>query len=206
MTKEAVSYSNTVLLPKTAFPMRADLPKREPLMLEYWSKIGLYQKMLDARKDKPVYSFHDGPPYANGHLHTGHVLNKGLKDIVMKSRAMSGLQVPYIPGWDCHGLPIEQALLKELKQSKRQITDIPAFLEKTREFAQNYINIQRSEMKRLGIICDWDNPYLTMQPQYEGAQIKAFFDLVRKGYVFKGKKTVYWCVSCETALADAEVE
>ena len=206
MTNEAVSFSNTVLLPKTNFPMRADLPKREPLMLEYWNKIGLYGKMLETRKDCKPFIHHDGPPYANGHIHVGHVLNKVLKDMVLKSRAMSGHWTPYVPGWDCHGLPIEHNLLKELKQNKRQISDIPAFRKKAREYAQKYVDIQREDMKRLGIVCDWDNPYVTMSPDYEGTIVKAFLELVRKDYIFKGKKTIYWCVACETALADAEVE
>jgi isoleucyl-tRNA synthetase len=207
MTKEAVSFSNTVLLPKTNFPMRADLPKREPLMLDFWNKIGLYDKMLETRKNCKPFIHHDGPPYANGHIHVGHVLNKVLKDIVLKSHAMSGRWTPYTPGWDCHGLPIEQNLLKELKQNKRQVeADIPGFRKKARAYAKKYVDLQREDMKRLGIICDWDDPYITMSPDYEGTIVKAFHDLVRKDYIFKGKKTIYWCISCETALADAEVE
>jgi len=203
---QEVDYSKTVLLPKTGFPMRGDLPKREPLMLDHWNKIRLYEKMLEKRSGCTPYILHDGPPYANGQIHVGHVLNKVLKDIVVKSRAMSGFWTPYTPGWDCHGLPIEHALLKELKLEKRHIEDVPGFRKKAREFARNFVNIQREGMKRLGIICDWDDPYVTMTPQYEGTIVKAFHELVRRGYIFKGKKTIYWCPSCETALADAEVE
>jgi len=206
MTKEAVNYSATVLLPKTTFPMRGDLPKREPILLEHWKKLDIYKKILEARKDSPFYVHHDGPPYANGHIHVGHVLNKVLKDIVFKSHSMAGYNTPYTPGWDCHGLPIEHNLLKELKLNKRQVTDIAGFRKKARVYAQKFVDIQREDMKRLGIICDWDNPYITMHPEYEGTIVKAFLDLVRKDYIFKGKKTIYWCPSCETALADAEVE
>ncbi|MFA5160722.1 MAG: isoleucine--tRNA ligase [Elusimicrobiales bacterium] len=204
--KETAGRSGTVLLPKTDFPMRAELPKREPLTIKLWNDIGLYRKMLEKRRGKTPYILHDGPPYANGHIHNGHALNKILKDITIKSRAMSGHYTPYVPGWDCHGLPIEHALLKELKQDKRHIEDIPAFRLKARQFAAKFIDLQREDFKRLGIPADWDNPYITMSPHFEGTVIKAFLDLARKGCIFKGKKPIYWCVSCETALADAEVE
>ncbi len=201
-----MDYSKTVLLPKTKFPMRADLPKREPEILKFWEKMDLYGKMLLARKGKPPYILHDGPPYANGHIHIGHALNKILKDMTVKSAAMSGRFAPYVPGWDCHGLPIEQALLKEMKIGKRHVEDIVSFRKKAREFAGKFINIQREEFKRLGVTGEWDNPYITMSTRYEGSIIHAFMELFRKGYIHKDKKTVYWCASCETALADAEVE
>lgn len=206
MTEKTVDYSKTVLLPKTAFPMKAELPKKEPGILEFWKKINLYEKMLEARKDKPRYILHDGPPYANGRIHIGHALNKVLKDIVVKSMAMTGHHTPYVPGWDCHGLPIEQQLLKELKIGKRHVEDVPEFRKKAREFAQKFIDLQREEFKRLGVVGEWDNPYRTMSREYEGAVVGAFRKLLAKGYIYRGKKTVYWCVSCETALADAEVE
>ncbi|HOX22041.1 MAG TPA: isoleucine--tRNA ligase [Elusimicrobiales bacterium] len=203
---DSKEYSSTVLLPKTAFPMRAELPKREPEMLKFWDSLKLYQTLLSKRKGRKPYVLHDGPPYANGNIHIGHALNKILKDMTVKSRALSGFYTPYRPGWDCHGLPIEHQLLKELKMAKRHINDVPAFRKKAREFAARFIDTQRTEFKRLGVIGDWENPYLTMSPDYEGAVIEAFLELFSKGYVFRGKKTVYWCATCETALADAEVE
>ncbi|HUT86194.1 MAG TPA: isoleucine--tRNA ligase [Elusimicrobiales bacterium] len=206
MSKEKVSYSKTVLLPKTDFPMRANLPNREPLILEFWNKINLYEKMLKAREGKDTFILHDGPPYANGHIHIGTAFNKILKDITVKSRAMMGLWSPYVPGWDCHGLPIEFALMKEMKIHKRHIEDVPAFRQKAREFAGKFIDIQRSEFKRLGGVGDWENPYITMSPKYEGAVMDGFLNLFEKGYIYRGKKSVLWCISCETALADAETE
>ena len=202
----AVNYSKTVLLPKTAFSMKAGLPKKEPDILKFWEKIDLYRNMLDARKEKPVYVLHDGPPYANGHIHIGHALNKILKDIVVKSRAMAGHFAPYVPGWDCHGLPIEQQLLKELKMGKRHVENIPEFRKKARNFAAKFIDIQREEFKRLGVFGQWDDPYMTMSPGYEGTVLQAFRQLLGKGYIYRDKKTIYWCINCETALADAEVE
>ncbi|MCX5786099.1 MAG: isoleucine--tRNA ligase [Elusimicrobia bacterium] len=206
MTIENVDYSKTVFLPNTSFSMRGDLPKKEPGILEFWKSSGLYGKMLELRKNSKPYILHDGPPYANGHLHMGHALNKILKDILIKSRCLTGHYTPYVPGWDCHGLPIEQQLLKELKIGKRHIDDVPAFRQKAREFAGRFIDIQREEFKRLGVFGDWDNPYVTMSKDYEGTVIRAFRELLEKGYIHRDKKTIFWCVSCETALADAEVE
>ena len=206
MTTENMDYSKTVFLPKTAFSMKADLPQKEPGLLEFWNKINLYAKMLEKRKGAKPYILHDGPPYANGHIHIGHALNKLLKDMTVKSRCLTGHYAPYVPGWDCHGLPIEQALLKELKMGKRHIDDVAAFRKKAREFAGKFIDIQRAEFKRLGIMGDWANPYVTMSNDYEGTVIKAFRELLEKGYIHRDKKTIYWCISCETALADAEVE
>ncbi|MDR0734220.1 MAG: isoleucine--tRNA ligase [Elusimicrobiota bacterium] len=204
--KESNKYSATVLLPKTDFPMRAGLPQKEPKLLRFWRDIKLYDKMLKNAHGRPIFTLVDGPPYANGRIHIGHALNKTLKDIVVKSRFMTGYNSPYIPGWDCHGLPIEQALIKEMKTDKREIKDIPAFRQKAREFALNFVNQQKEGFMRLGNIGDWDNPYLTMSAIYEGLTIESFFDACEKGYVYKGKKAVYWCPSCETALADAETE
>jgi isoleucyl-tRNA synthetase len=205
-SKQTTKYSDTVLLPKTDFPMRAGLPKKEPLTLEFWNKMDLYKSMLEARKDAPRYTLHDGPPYANGHIHIGHAMNKILKDFVVKSTSMMGYYSAYTPGWDCHGLPIEHALLKELKTSKRNISDIPAFRKKAREFAQKFVDIQREEFKRLGVLGYWETPYLTMSPDYEATVISAFYELLKKGFIHRGKRSVYWCTCCETALADAEVE
>ncbi|PIU19672.1 MAG: isoleucine--tRNA ligase, partial [Elusimicrobia bacterium CG08_land_8_20_14_0_20_59_10] len=190
----------------TAFSMRGDLVKKEPGILDAWNKMDLYRRMLERRKGSKPFVLHDGPPYANGNIHIGHALNKILKDIVVKSRAMMGYYTPYVPGWDCHGLPIEQQLLKELKLGKRHIEDIPAFRRSARDFAARFIEIQRAEFKRLGILGAWDKPYVTMSKDYEGTVIRAFRELLEKGLIHRDKKTIYWCVSCETALADAEVE
>ena len=199
-------YSSTVLLPKTNFPMRAGLAAKEPNLLKFWQDLELYKKMLAKASKKEKFILADGPPYANGNIHMGHALNKVLKDIIIKAHALMGYYTPYVPGWDCHGLPIEQALIKEMKIDKKEITDIPAFRKKARAFAQNFVNIQREGFKRLGVLGDWDNPYLTMSPIYEGLIAEAFFDAVLKNYVYKGKKAIYWCPTCETALADAETE
>ncbi|MBR2081556.1 MAG: isoleucine--tRNA ligase [Elusimicrobiaceae bacterium] len=199
-------YSHTVLLPKTDFPMRAGLAQKEPTILEFWKSINLYEAMLKKNEQGKHFVLHDGPPYANGKIHIGHALDKTIKDIILKSRAMTGRYTPYVPGWDCHGLPIEQALLKELKQEKKHITDVPAFRKKARAFAAKFIDLQRQGFKRLGVQGDWDNPYLTMSERYEGITIGVFLDLIEKGYVYKGQKTITWCAHCETALADAETE
>lgn len=199
-------YSSTVLLPKTNFPMRAGLAAKEPTLLKFWQDLELYKKMLAKASKKEKFILADGPPYANGRIHMGHALNKVLKDIIIKAHALMGYYTPYVPGWDCHGLPIEQALIKEMKIDKKEITDIPAFRKKARAFAQNFVNIQREGFKRLGVLGDWDNPYLTMSPIYEGLIAEAFFDALLKNYVYKGKKAIYWCPTCETALADAETE
>lgn len=199
-------YSHTVLLPKTDFPMRAGLAQKEPKILDFWKSINLYEAMLKKNEQGKHFVLHDGPPYANGKIHIGHALDKTIKDIILKSRAMTGHYTPYVPGWDCHGLPIEQALLKELKQDKKHITDVPAFRKRAREFAAKFIDLQRQGFKRLGVQADWDNPYLTMAPRYEGITVGAFLDLIEKGYVYKGQKTITWCPHCETALADAETE
>ncbi len=203
---EKQSYSHTVFLPKTSFSMKANLNQKEPQILNLWKEKNLYFKILEKNKNSKKYFLHDGPPYANGHIHIGHSLNKILKDFVIKSYSVMGYYTPYIPGWDCHGLPIEQQLLKELKLSKRHIDDIPSFRKKAREFALKFINIQREEFKRLGVFGDWDNPYITMSNDYEATVVKAFIELYEKGYIERDKKTIYWCPVCETALADAEVE
>lgn len=199
-------YSHTVLLPKTDFPMRAGLAQKEPKILEFWKSINLYEAILKKNEAGKHFVLHDGPPYANGKIHIGHALDKTIKDIILKSRAMTGYYTPYVPGWDCHGLPIEQALLKELKQDKKHITDVPAFRTKARAFAAKFIDLQRQGFKRLGVQADWENPYLTMDKRYEGITIGVFLDLIEKGYVYKGQKTITWCPHCETALADAETE
>ena len=198
------SYSHTVFLPKTSFSMKANLNQNEPKWLKFWEDNKIYEKIL--KKGTKKYFLHDGPPYANGHIHIGHSLNKILKDFVIKSYSILGYSTPYIPGWDCHGLPIEQQLLKELNISKKGINDIISFRNKARDFATKFINIQREEFKRLGVLGEWEKPYITMSNEYEADVIEAFIELWEKGYIERDKKTIYWCVKCETALADAEVE
>ncbi|OGR61824.1 MAG: isoleucine--tRNA ligase [Elusimicrobia bacterium GWB2_63_22] len=206
MTTQNTDYSKTVFLPNTSFSMRGDLTKKEPGMLADWEKMDLYGKMLAKRRNAKPFILHDGPPYANGPIHIGTALNKILKDMVVKSHAIMGFHTPYVPGWDCHGLPIEQALLKEMKMGKRHIDDIPAFRQKARDFAGRFLDIQREGFKRLGVLGAWAAPYITMSKEYEGTVIKAFRELLEKGHIHRDKKTIYWCVTCETALADAEVE
>jgi isoleucyl-tRNA synthetase len=203
-----MDYSQTVNLPKTDFPMKADLPKREPAMLELWEKEKVYEqgvKRREPQKGKKQFILHDGPPYANGHLHLGHALNKILKDIIVRSKTMAGHYAPYVPGWDCHGLPIELALMKELKIDKSQI-DRAKFREQAAAYAAKFVEIQKQEFKRLGILGDWDHPYLTMNEAYKKTIVDTFLELQKQGYVYRGKKPVHWCYTDETALAEAELE
>lgn len=198
-------YKNTLNLPKTDFPMRANLSQREPLILEKWEKIKAYKAMVAASGAKGSYVLHDGPPYANGNIHMGTAMNKILKDIIIKSRNMLGQAAAYIPGWDCHGLPIEHKVEQELKKKRKEL---PALTVRhlCREYAQKWINIQRKEFRRLGVLGDWDDPYLSMLPAYEAAIASNLAIFVEKGYVTRSKKPIYWCCSCHTALAEAEVE
>ena len=200
-----MEYKDTLNLPKTDFPMKADLPKREPQLLDAWQAQGLYGQIRRQSAGRPHYVLHDGPPYANGDIHIGHALNKTLKDIIIKFRTMQGYDSPYVPGWDCHGLPVEHQLFKELKMNKYQIDQLE-FRKKAYEYASRYVSIQRDEFKRLGVLADWDNPYLTIDPAYEEAIIRSFQALVEKGYIYRGLKPVNWCFRDETALAEAEVE
>ncbi|MDD4239722.1 MAG: isoleucine--tRNA ligase [Desulfotomaculaceae bacterium] len=200
-----MDYSKTLNLPKTDFPMRANLPEREPEILKFWEDIDIYRQVQEQKRGCPKYILHDGPPYANGHIHLGHVLNKVLKDIVVKFHSMSGFDAPYVPGWDTHGLPIEQQAIKSFGINRNDIHPVE-FRGKCKEFALKYVDIQKEEFKRLGVRGDWDNPYLTLMPNYEARQIGVFGDMAKKGYIYKGLKPVYWCASCETALAEAEVE
>ncbi|GHT49409.1 isoleucine--tRNA ligase [Endomicrobiia bacterium] len=204
MDEEEKDYSKTVNLPKTDFQMRANLPQREPAFVEEWDKERLYIKLCDKNKDKKKFIFHDGPPYANAHIHIGTSLNKVLKDFIIKYRSMSGNYVPFTPGWDCHGLPIEQIALKEMKTDKNKVDKL-VFRKQAADFARKFVEIQKKEFKRLGIIADWDNPYLTLHPKYEASIIKVFGELAREGFIYRRKKPVYWCPTCETAMADAEV-
>lgn len=200
-----MDYKNTINLPKTSFPMKADLPKREPLLYEDWEKNGLYDKIQQSRASSPAFILHDGPPYANGDIHIGHALNKILKDIVLRYKTMRGYRVPYVPGWDCHGLPVELQCIKELGKTKHNV-DLIEFREKAREFAMRFIRLQREQFKRLGILGEWENPYLTMNYEYQATIVECFWKLYKEGFIFKGLKPIHWCPSCETALAEAEVE
>jgi isoleucyl-tRNA synthetase len=201
-----MDYSKTVNLPKTDFPMKADLSKREPAMLELWDKEQVYQQALERRKGKEKFILHDGPPYANGHLHLGHALNKILKDIIVRYKTMAGYYAPYVPGWDCHGLPIELQLMKELKVTDKHKVDRAKFRDQAKSFAEKFVEIQKKEFKRLGVLGDWDHPYFTMAEDYKKTIVDCFLELEKKGYVYRGKKPVYWCSTDETALAEAEVE
>ncbi len=195
------NYKDTLQLPKTEFPMKAGLPQREPGFLEQWEKEGIYQKIQDARRDGPAYILHDGPPFANGDVHMGTALNKVLKDLVIKSKTMAGFRAPFIPGWDCHGLPIEFKVVKESRG-----LSAPEIRKKSEEYARKFIDIQRRQFRRLGVFGDWDHPYLTLDPSYEAEILRAFAEFVEKDLVYRSKKPVLWSTGARTALAEAEVE
>lgn len=200
-----MDYKKTLNLPRTDFPMKANLAKNEPGFVENWEKGDLYGKIIENRKGSQSFVMHDGPPYANGHIHHGHILNKVLKDIVVKYKNMSGFRCEYLPGWDCHGLPIEHQVDKQLKKKKQQLSKSQIRGE-CRKYAQEFIEIQRDEFKRLGILGRWEKPYKTMDYTYESRIAKEFAKIVKEGFVYKKKKPVHWCISCATALAEAEVE
>ncbi len=200
-----MDYKETLNLPKTEFPMKGNLPKREPSFLSFWKEKKIYEKIQEKLKNKPLLLLHDGPPYANGHIHIGTAMNKILKDIVVKSLTFLGFRSPFVPGWDCHGLPIELAVEKEGKIKKGKST--PAeIISACREYALNFVNIQRDEFERLGVLGKWGKPYLTMNYDYEAKILKCLYNLFLKGYIYTGVKPIYWCSSCETALAEAEIE
>ncbi|MFC1708581.1 isoleucine--tRNA ligase [Candidatus Omnitrophota bacterium] len=200
-----MDYKQTLNLPKTNFPMKASLPQREPEVIKNWQQTKVYQKIRGKMKGKQKFILHDGPPYANGNIHIGHALNKILKDIIVRLKTMQGFDSPYIPGWDCHGLPVEHQLFKELNIAKEQI-DRVSFRKKAFQYAMSYVEIQKEEFLRLGVFGDWQNPYLTLDPKYEAKIIWSFAQLIKKGYIYHGLKPVNWCFKCETALAEAEVE
>lgn len=206
--QDSFNYKHTVFLPKTDFPMRGNLPVNEPKRLEKWEQANLYALIREARKDAPKFILHDGPPYANGSIHIGHAVNKVLKDIVIRSRTMMGFDAPYVPGWDCHGLPIELKVEEKFKKKKRKKEDISdsEFRAECREYAKGQVDIQREEFKRLGITGDWDNPYVTMDYAFEANTVREIGSFLENGGLYKGAKPVHWCVSCATALAEAEVE
>lgn len=200
-----MDYKATLNLPKTDFPMKADLPRREPEILKDWEERRLYAKLREFRRGRPLWILHDGPPYANGHIHIGHALNKILKDLVVKSRSMFGYDAIFVPGWDCHGLPIEHQVDKELGEKKAELSVVEK-RRRCRAYAEKFIGIQREEFKRLGVFGDWENPYKTMDPHYQATILRELGRFFGAGSVYKGLKPVHWCPSCRTALAEAEVE
>ncbi|WHY16558.1 isoleucine--tRNA ligase [Peribacillus frigoritolerans] len=199
-----MEYKDTLLMPKTEFPMRGNLPKREPEIQEKWKEMNIYKKVQEQTEGRPLFILHDGPPYANGDIHMGHAMNKVLKDFIVRFKSMSGFQAPYVPGWDTHGLPIETALTK--KGVKRKEMSVAEFRKLCEEYAYSQIDNQREQFKRIGVRGDWENPYITLKPEYEAQQIKVFGEMAKKGYIYKGKKPVYWSPSSESALAEAEIE
>ncbi len=192
-------------LPQTDFPMKGNLAKREPEFAKKWEDFDIYHKLLEKRKGKPSYILHDGPPYANGNIHMGHVLNKVLKDIVVRYKFFKNYFSPFVPGWDCHGMPIEHKVLEELGTYKDKLSKVE-IREKCHKYAMHYVDVQKKQFKRLGIIGEWEKPYLTLNKKYEVKMLDIFWEIYKKGLVYKGLKPVYWCAKCETALADAEVE
>jgi isoleucyl-tRNA synthetase len=207
MSKDgAPDFKATLNLPRTSFPMRAGLPTREPEILALWARERVYERGLEARAGRPRYVLHDGPPYANGHIHLGHALNKILKDVIVKYKNMSGFSSPYVPGWDCHGLPIELEVEKKLGKAKKAALGKVEVRRLCREYATRFVGIQREEFERLGVIGDWSNPYLTMLPAYSAREVRELAKFASSGDLYRGKKPVHWCASCGTALAEAEVE
>lgn len=200
-----MDYSKTLNLPETDFPMRAGLPKREPDFLKFWEENKIYEKKQEMHQGHEKFILHDGPPYANGQIHMGHALNKVLKDIIMKYKYAQGFDTPYVPGWDTHGMPIEHACLNAMGVNRHAMSPLE-LRQRCDAYAHKWIDVQREEFKRLGVLGDWDHPYLTLSPDLEAGQIRVFGAMANKGYIYKGKKPVYWCPHCETALAEAEIE
>ncbi|MEE9142575.1 MAG: class I tRNA ligase family protein, partial [Gammaproteobacteria bacterium] len=198
-------YKDTLNLPQTAFPMRANLANREPGMLADWERRGIYQKIRETTAGRPTFVLVDGPPYANGKIHIGHAVNKVLKDIVVKSRTLSGFDAPYVPGWDCHGLPIELMVEKKKGRVGKKL-NAREFRQASRKYALRQVDDQRKDFKRLGVLGDWENPYLTLDKRFEAAQLRAFAQIIANGHVYNGYKPVHWCLDCRSALAEAEVE
>ena len=212
----ATDYKNTLNLPRTDFPMKADLVAREPERLKKWETARLYEKIQASHEGKEKFVLHDGPPFANGDVHVGTALNKILKDIIVKYKTLRGFSAPYIPGWDCHGLPIEFKVSQELRKGNATVpvagadvssaTSTATIRKACEAYARKFIDIQREQFKRLGVLGDWQNPYLTLNKEYEADELRLFADIVEKGFVYRGKKPVYWSIPCRTALAEAEVE
>jgi len=202
---EKFDYRPTVFLPKTDFPMRGSLPNREPERLKQWDEADIYGQLRIQRKDAPKFILHDGPPYANGNIHIGHAVNKVLKDIVVRSHSMMGFNTPYVPGWDCHGLPIELKVEEKFKKKKRKKEDISdsEFRVACREYARGQIDVQREEFKRLGVIGDWDHPYVTMDFHFEANTVREIGKFLANGGLYKGAKPVHWCVSDHDSVDDS---
>ncbi len=205
MSASVSNYKDTLNLPKTAFPMKANLANREPEMLKYWNKVDLYRRLREQGEGRPKFVLHDGPPYANGDIHIGHAVNKILKDIIVKSKTLSGFDAPYVPGWDCHGLPIELNVEKKVGKVGRKV-DAPTFRTKCRDYARKQVDGQRKDFIRLGVIGDWTQPYLTMDYRFEADIIRALGRIIANGHLTQGYKPVHWCTDCGSALAEAEVE
>ncbi len=202
----ATDYKNTLNLPRTGFPMKAGLVSREPERLQKWEAAGLHRKIQAARAGAEKFVLHDGPPFANGDVHIGTALNKILKDIIVKYKTLRGKSAPYIPGWDCHGLPIEFKVSQDMRKSGSDASSPTDIRKACEAYARKFIDIQRTQFKRLGVLGDWENPYLTLNKEYEADELRLFADIVAKGFVYRGKKPVYWSIPCRTALAEAEVE
>src|SRR3989338_2227540 len=198
-------YKNTLNLPNTDFPMKANLPHQEPERLTHWKAINLYNIIQKANAGRPKFILHDGPPYANGNIHLGTALNKILKDIVMKSKLLSGFDVPYVPGWDCHGLPIELNVEKKCGKVGEQLS-AREFRAACREYAEKQVEKQKADFERLGVLGDWENPYLTMHPHFEANVVRSLAKIIENGHLHRGQKPVHWCTACGSALAEAEVE
>ncbi|MBZ0173455.1 MAG: class I tRNA ligase family protein, partial [Phycisphaerales bacterium] len=213
-TAQARSYKKTLNLPKTGFPMKANLVQNEPASLKRWDKAGFYAALREKSAGKPKFCFHDGPPYANGSIHLGHLMNKCLKDFVVRTKGMLGYDVPFVPGWDCHGLPIEHKVMTGLHESGKaaKLAELEpsasrmAIRRECKKYAEKYVKLQSGQMKRLLTLADYDDPYLTMHTSYEGAVLEVLAGLVAKGLVFRALKPVHWSIANETALADAELE
>src|SRR5437867_6747413 len=200
-----LELKSTINLPRTGFPMKANLPQNEPKIMARWEQMKIYERIREVRKGAPVYVLHDGPPYANGPIHLGTAMNKCLKDFIVKSKSMSGFDSPYVPGWDCHGLPIEIKVDQQLGGKKLRMRPVDVRAE-CRKYAEKYLDLQRQQFKRIAVFGRWDEPYSTMTPQYESAVVAELYAFLEKGSVYKGLRSVYWCMHDETALAEAEVE
>ncbi len=198
-------YNSTINLPKTDFPMRAGLPKREPEMLKSWEEMDLYGEIQKKNAGRPTFVLHDGPPFSNGKIHMGTALNKSLKDFIVRYKSMTGYRAPYQPGWDNHGMPIESAIIKQNKLDRKRMS-IPEFRDACHAFADKFVHVQMEQFQRLGVLGDWEHPYLTMDPAFEAEEVRVFGEMYEKGYIYKGLKPVYWCPNDETALAEAEIE
>ena len=201
-----MEYKDTLNLPRTDFAMKADLVTREPERLKKWEAAGLYRKIQESRAGAEKFVLHDGPPFANGDVHIGTALNKILKDIIIKYHTLRGRNAPYIPGWDCHGLPIEFKVSQDMRKAGDTTADAATIRKACDEYARKYIDLQRGQFKRLGVFGDWEHPYLTLNKEYEADELRLFADIVERGFVYRGKKPVYWSIPCRTALAEAEVE